>query len=74
MAAGSFYVSRSQPLILQSLLGTCVGMALKSLRLIDNEEYEIKAIAEEFRKGQVISAQTLKLYNSVTFAGSNRVE
>ncbi len=28
VAAGSFYVSQSQPLILQSFLGTCVGVAL----------------------------------------------
>ena len=49
-------------------------VALKILRLIDNEEYEIKALAEEIRKDQVISARTLKLCNSVAFAGSNRVE
>jgi chemotaxis receptor (MCP) glutamine deamidase CheD len=28
VAAGSFYVSHSEPLILQSFLGTCVGVAL----------------------------------------------
>ena len=28
VAAGSYYVSRTQPLILQSFLGTCVGVAL----------------------------------------------
>ena len=28
VAAGSYYVSRFQPLILQSFLGTCVGVAL----------------------------------------------
>ena len=28
VAAGSCYVSRSQPLMLQSFLGTCVGVAL----------------------------------------------
>ena len=49
-------------------------VALKILRLIDNEEYEIKALADEIRKDQVISARTLKLCNSVAFAGSNRVE
>ena len=49
-------------------------VALKILRLIDNEEYEIKALAEEIRKDQVISARTLKLCNSVAFAGSNKVE
>ena len=49
-------------------------VALKILRLIDNEEYEIKALAEEIRKDQVISARTLKLCNSVAFASSNKVE
>ena len=49
-------------------------VALKILRLIDSEEYEIKALAEEIRKDQVISARTLKLCNSVAFAGSSRVE
>ena len=49
-------------------------VALKILRLIDSEEYEIKALAEEIRKDQVISARTLKLCNSVAFAGNNRVE
>ncbi|MEE4266387.1 MAG: HDOD domain-containing protein, partial [Desulfobacteraceae bacterium] len=49
-------------------------VALKILRLIDNEEYEIKALAEEIRQDQVISARTIKLCNSVAFAGHSRVE
>ena len=49
-------------------------VALKILRLIENEEYEITALADEIRKDQVISARTLKLCNSVAFAGRNRVE
>ena len=49
-------------------------VALKILRLIDSEEYETKALAEEIRKDQVISARTIKLCNSVAFAGNNRVE
>jgi putative nucleotidyltransferase with HDIG domain len=49
-------------------------VALKILRLIDSEEYEIKSLAEEIRQDQVISARTLKLCNSAAFAGSNRVE
>lgn len=49
-------------------------VALKILRLIDSQEYEIKALAEEIRKDQVISARTIKLCNSVAFAGNNRVE
>jgi chemotaxis receptor (MCP) glutamine deamidase CheD len=49
-------------------------VALKILRLIDNEEYEIKTLAEEIRKDQVISARTIKLCNSVAFSGSSKVE
>ena len=49
-------------------------VALKILRLIDEEEYEIKVLTEEIRKDQVISARTLKLCNSVTFAGTNKIE
>ena len=49
-------------------------VALKVLRLIDNEEYEVKSLAEEIRKDQVISARTLKLCNSVALSGSNKVE
>jgi len=49
-------------------------VALKILRLIDEEEYDIKVLTEEIRKDQVISARTLKLCNSVVFAGSNKIE
>jgi putative nucleotidyltransferase with HDIG domain len=49
-------------------------VALKILRLIENEEYAITALADEIRKDQVISARTLKLCNSVAFAGTNRVD
>jgi putative nucleotidyltransferase with HDIG domain len=49
-------------------------VALKILRLIENEEYAITALADEIRKDQVISARTLKLCNSVAFAGRNRVD
>jgi putative nucleotidyltransferase with HDIG domain len=49
-------------------------VALKILRLIDEEDYEIKALTEEILKDQVISARTLKLCNSVAFAGANRIE
>ncbi len=49
-------------------------VALKILRLIDEEEYDIKMLTEEIRKDQVISARTLKLCNSVIFAGSNKIE
>jgi putative nucleotidyltransferase with HDIG domain len=49
-------------------------VALKILRLIDEEEYDIKVLTEEIRKDQVISARTLKLCNSVVFAGHNKIE
>ena len=49
-------------------------VALKILRLIENAEYEITALADEVRKDQVISARTLKLCNSVALAGRNKVE
>lgn len=49
-------------------------VALKILRLIDEEEYDIKALTKEIRKDQVISAKTLKLCNSVVFAGTNKIE
>ncbi|UCD79281.1 MAG: HDOD domain-containing protein [Desulfobacterales bacterium] len=49
-------------------------VALKILRLIDEDEYDIKALTAEIRKDQVISAKTLKLCNSVIFAGSNKIE
>ncbi len=49
-------------------------VALKILRLIDEEEYDIKALTKEIRKDQVISAKTLKLCNSVMFGGTNKIE
>jgi putative nucleotidyltransferase with HDIG domain len=49
-------------------------VALKILRLIDEEEYDIKALTAEIRKDQVISAKTLKLCNSVMFAGTGKIE
>lgn len=49
-------------------------VALKVLRLVDEDEYDIKALTAEIRKDQVISAKTLKLCNSVIFAGSNKIE
>jgi len=49
-------------------------VALKILRLIDEEEYDISALTAEIRKDQVISAKTLKLCNSVMFAGTNKIE
>jgi putative nucleotidyltransferase with HDIG domain len=49
-------------------------VALKVLRLIDEEDYEIKALSEEIRKDQVITARALKLCNSAMFAGTNKIE
>ena len=49
-------------------------VALKILRLTNEEEYDIKALAAEIRKDQVISAKILKLCNSAMFAGTNKIE
>ena len=49
-------------------------VALKILRLIDEDEYDINALTAEIRKDQVISAKTLKLCNSVMFSGTNKIE
>ncbi|MGD8493014.1 MAG: HDOD domain-containing protein [Desulfobacterales bacterium] len=49
-------------------------IALKILRIIHSEDYEIKNITEEIRKDQVISARTLQLCNSVIFARPKKIE
>jgi putative nucleotidyltransferase with HDIG domain len=49
-------------------------VALKILRIINDELYEIQNVTEEIRKDQVISARTLKLCNSVIFARRNKIE
>ncbi len=43
-------------------------VALKILRMIEDDNYDVKEISEEIRKDQVISARTLKLCNSPMFA------
>ena len=48
-------------------------VALKILRIINEEHYEIQNVTEEIRKDQVISARTLKLCNSVMFASRNKI-
>ncbi len=50
-------------------------IALKVLRILNEELYEIQSVTEEIRKDQVISARTLQLCNSAMFAirGKNRV-
>jgi putative nucleotidyltransferase with HDIG domain len=42
--------------------------ALKIMRLIGEEEYDIRTLAAELRQDQVLSARTLRLANSVVFA------
>ena len=49
-------------------------IALKILRTIHSEDYEIKQLTEEIRKDQVISARTLQLCNSVIFARPKKIE
>jgi putative nucleotidyltransferase with HDIG domain len=49
-------------------------IALKVLRIINQELYEIQSITEEIRKDQVISAKTLQLCNSVMFARRKKIE
>jgi putative nucleotidyltransferase with HDIG domain len=48
--------------------------ALKIMRLIDEEEYDIRTLAGELRTDQVLCARTLKLANSVMFASRNPIE
>lgn len=49
-------------------------VALKILRLINDEDYDVKELTEEIRKDQVICARTLKFCNSVIFAGREKIE
>ncbi len=49
-------------------------VALKVLRLIDQNKYDIASIAEEIRKDQVITARTLQLANSAMFAVKRTIE
>ncbi len=48
--------------------------ALKILRMVQSEEYEIKAIADELSVDQVLSARTLRLCNSAMFSGRIEIE
>jgi putative nucleotidyltransferase with HDIG domain len=48
--------------------------ALRIMRLIDEDEYDLRTLAGELRKDQVLSARTLRLANSVMFASRNRIE
>jgi putative nucleotidyltransferase with HDIG domain len=49
-------------------------VALKILHMIDAGADDIKPIAEEIKKDQVLSARTLQLCNSAMFAKKNRIE
>jgi putative nucleotidyltransferase with HDIG domain len=49
-------------------------MALKIMRMIDADVYEIDEFIEEIRKDQVISARTLQLCNSAMFATRNQIQ
>jgi putative nucleotidyltransferase with HDIG domain len=49
-------------------------VALKILRIINDEFYEIHNLTDEIRKDQVISARTLQLCNSVMFATRKKIE
>jgi putative nucleotidyltransferase with HDIG domain len=49
-------------------------IALKILRIINDEFFEIHNLTDEIRKDQVISARTLQLCNSVMFATRKKIE
>jgi putative nucleotidyltransferase with HDIG domain len=49
-------------------------IALKLLRMINEDLYEIDDLTDEIRKDQVISAKTLQLCNSAMFANKKKIE
>ena len=49
-------------------------VALKILRLINEEEHDIKELTEEIRQDQVICAKTLKFCNSAIFASIKKID
>jgi putative nucleotidyltransferase with HDIG domain len=49
-------------------------IALKILRMINEDLYEVDALTEEIRKDQVLSAKTLKLCNSAMFSNRTKIE
>ena len=49
-------------------------VALKILRMMNEDLYEIDDLAEEIRKDQVISARTLQLCNSAMFSSRKKIE
>ena len=49
-------------------------VALKILRLVNGDDYNIQDISDEVRKDQVISAKTIQLCNSAMFSTRRRIE
>ena len=49
-------------------------VALKILRMVNEDTYDVKAVTEEIRKDQVICARTLQFCNSVIFAGREKID
>jgi len=49
-------------------------VALKLLRLINQEEHDIKDLTAEIRQDQVICAKTLKFCNSAIFSGKRKID
>jgi putative nucleotidyltransferase with HDIG domain len=49
-------------------------VALKLLRMLNEDHCEITTLTGEIRKDQVLSARTLKLCNSVFFGSRNKIE
>jgi putative nucleotidyltransferase with HDIG domain len=49
-------------------------VALKIMRMVEDENLGIAALSEEIRSDQVISARTLSLCNSVMFSGREKIE
>jgi len=49
-------------------------VALKILRIINEDDYEISLLTEEMRKDQILSGLTIKLCNSVYFPNRNTID
>ena len=49
-------------------------VALKILRMINEDQYDLPALSDEIRKDQVLSARTLRLCNSVYYSNRNKIE
>jgi len=49
-------------------------VALKLLRMLNEDRYDITTLTGEIRKDQVLSARTLKLCNSVFLGSRNKIE